>query len=61
MKSPLTGSDMILKSEQRTAVIKGKEVTWEQHFYECIDTGEQFTTTELDEINLKNINEALTN
>ena len=54
MKSPITGSEMELKTEYATIKIKGKEVRYISHFFECPDTKERFTTTELDELNLKN-------
>lgn len=53
MKSPITGSEMELKTEYATIKIKGKEVRYISHFFECPDTKERFTTIELDELNLK--------
>ena len=61
MKSPITGFEMKEKTEYTTIKIKGREVKYISHFYECPDTKERFTTTELDELNLKNIKIDLTN
>jgi hypothetical protein len=52
MKSPITGSEMKEKTEYTTIKIKGRKVRYINHFYECPDTKERFTTTELDELNL---------
>lgn len=56
MKSPITGYEMIKKTEYITITINGKEIQYISHFYECTETKEKFTTTELDEINLSNLN-----
>ena len=55
MKSPLTGREMKLMSEQSTMDYKGKTYNVIHHFYLCELTNEQFTTTELDEINLEDL------
>lgn len=55
MKSPITGSEMKEKSEYTTIVVKGREIRYLHHFWECPDTKERFTTTELDELNLSQI------
>ena len=52
MKSPLTGKEMKLMSES----YKGKEYNVTHHHYLCELTNEQFTTTELDEMNLLELN-----
>ena len=56
MKSPLTGREMKLMSEPSTLTYKGKEYNVTHHFYLCELTNEQFTTTELDEKNLSELN-----
>lgn len=56
MKSPLTGKEMILKSEESTLVYKGVPYNVIHHYYLCETTNEQFTTTELDEKNLEELN-----
>ena len=55
MKSPLTGREMKLMSEQSTMDYKGKTYNVIHHFYLCELPNEQFTTTDLDEINLEDL------
>lgn len=54
MKSPFTGGNVVLHSEKRTAVSERKVRI---HFlsYQCVDTRELFTTTELDTANTMQI------
>jgi hypothetical protein len=56
MKSPLTGKEMKLMSEPSTLDYKGKTYNVIHHYYLCELTNEQFTTTELDEQNLQELN-----
>ncbi len=56
MKSPLTGREMKLVSEPSTMDYKGKTYNVIHHHYLCETTGEQFTTSELDEMNLLELN-----
>ena len=56
MKSPLTGKEMKLMSEPSTLNYRGKQYNVSHHFYLCELTNEQFTTTELDEMNLEELN-----
>ena len=56
MKSPLTGKEMKLMSELSTLTYRGIEYDVIHHFYLCELTNEQFTTTELDEKNLEELN-----
>jgi hypothetical protein len=56
MKSPLTGREMTLMSELSTLEYKGKIYDVIHHYYLCELTNEQFTTTELDEQNLQELN-----
>jgi hypothetical protein len=56
MKSPLTGIEMKLMSQPSTLDYKGKTYDVTHHYYLCELTNEQFTTTELDEMNLKELN-----
>lgn len=56
MKSPLTGKEMKLMSEPSTLNYRGKQYNVNHHFYLCELTNEQFTTTELDEKNLSELN-----
>lgn len=59
MKSPLTGNEMILMSEPSKLEYKGKIYDVIHHFYLCDKTNESFTTTELDELNLKELKDAI--
>ena len=52
MRSPVTGGEMTLKREKRVMLFRKKEYTVHYHFYLCNESGEQFTSTELDEMNL---------
>jgi hypothetical protein len=56
MKSPLTGREMKLMSEPSTLTYRGKQYNVNHHFYLCELSNEQFTTTELDEQNLQELN-----
>ena len=56
MKSPLTGREMKLMSEPSTLNYRGKQYNVNHHFYLCELSNEQFTTTELDEKNLGELN-----
>ena len=56
MKSPLTGKEMKLMSEPSTLTYREKEYEVTHHFYLCELTNETFTTTELDEQNLQELN-----
>lgn len=49
MKSPFTGGEVVKKSSTQTFRYKEEEFTVEREYYECIDTGKAFTTTELDQ------------
>jgi len=56
MKSPLSGREMKLMTEPSTLDYKGKTYNVIHHYYLCELTNEQFTTTELDEQNLQELN-----
>jgi DNA-binding transcriptional regulator YiaG len=53
MKSPFTGKAMQLASEWRNVPFRKETFDLKYQFYLCEDTGEQLTTTELDELNIK--------
>lgn len=53
MKSPITGKEMVLRKEFRLIKINSGMQVRLFKFYKCEESGEQFTTTELDELNLK--------
>jgi D-lyxose ketol-isomerase len=52
MKSPITGKQMKLYNEKRLISFNGKTFEINFHYYKCEDSGEQFTTTALDELNI---------
>lgn len=52
-KSPFSkGGDVQLKYDTQTLLIRGVDVEIEYHYYECVDTGKEFTTLEVDQLNL---------
>lgn len=53
MKSPITGKEMKITYELRKVPFRKEEFEIKYRFYLCEDTGEQFTTTELDELNMR--------
>ena len=55
MKSPITGKEMKLCNEKRLISFKGKTFEIDFQYYKCEDSGEQFTTTALDELNLPDL------
>lgn len=52
MKSPYTGKEMSLVQENRKLVFRKEEFEFVHHAYCCEETNEQFTTTELDNLNI---------
>jgi putative zinc finger/helix-turn-helix YgiT family protein len=55
MKSPITGKEMTLAKEQRTMEFRKVPFEIVFHSYRCEDSGEQFTSTELDELNTNQV------
>lgn len=55
MKSPFTNKEMTLTKEKRTMDFRKEKFDIVFHYYKCNETGEQFTTTMLDEVNLNQI------
>lgn len=55
MKSPITGKEMILTKEKRSMEFRKEMFEIIFHFYKCKDSGEQFTTTLLDEVNMNQV------
>lgn len=55
MKSPLTGKEMVLTKEKRQMGFRKETFEIVFHFYKCGDSGEQFTTTPLDELNMNQV------
>lgn len=56
-KSPFTGGNVRMITENRDFLFKGEKVTVPFSYYLCEDTQERFTTTELDEKNLEKLHE----
>ncbi len=55
MKSPISGKEMMLKKEQRKMEFRKENFEITFHYYECPDSIEQFTSTELDAINMDQV------
>lgn len=55
MKSPFTNKEMILTKEKRSMEFRKEKFDIIFHYYKCKDSGEQFTTTSLDEVNLNQV------
>jgi hypothetical protein len=55
MKSPLTGSKMELAKERRSMSFRKETFEIIFHYYKCVDSGEQFTTTTLDDVNMNQV------
>ena len=52
MKSPISGKEMKLSNERRKLNFRKEDFDLNSLFYLCEDSGEKFTSTELDEVNL---------
>lgn len=55
MKSPITGATMQLTKERRSIDFRKETFEIVFHYYKCEDSGEQFTTTALDEVNMNQV------
>lgn len=55
MKSPFTHKEMALTKEKRSMEFRKETFEIVFHYYKCEDSGEQFTTTLLDEVNLNQV------
>lgn len=55
MKSPITGKEMKLTKERRSMDFRKETFEIVFHYYKCEDSGEQFTTTLLDEVNMNQV------
>lgn len=55
MISPFTGGETKLIKEQRELTFRKEKFSYTAHYYLCVDTGEQFTTTELDTLNINQV------
>ena len=55
MKSPFTGGNATFKFEPSELTYHKKVFKYIHMFYECDETRERFTTTEIDEINIAQV------
>ena len=55
MKSPFTGGEVRLKKDVRTLEYRKEKFEVVYHYYVCNDTGEQFTTDEVDTLNVNQV------
>lgn len=55
MKSPITGKEMKLTKERRSMDFRKETFEVVFHYYKCEDSGEQFTTTAIDEVNMNQV------
>lgn len=55
MKSPFTGGDVTILTETRKAVFRKEEYVYTYLSYQCVDTKEMFTTTQMDMVNTAQI------
>lgn len=55
MKSPVTGKEMVLNQEKRMLTFRKEEFEVVYHHYLCVDSGETFTSTKLDDLNLNQL------
>ncbi|MBP1675867.1 MAG: hypothetical protein H6Q20_426 [Bacteroidetes bacterium] len=55
MTSPFTGGEAILIKEPKEVEFRGSKFHIVHHSYRCVDTGEKFTDTRSDELNLNQV------
>lgn len=55
MKSPITGKEMTLIKERRSMEFRKESFDVIFHTYKCEDSGEYFTTQEMDEVNINQV------
>ena len=55
MKSPFSGGNAVLRCEPSTLTFRKEAFCYIHQFYECEDTHERFSTTELDEANIAQV------
>lgn len=55
MKSPITGKEMKLTKERRSMEFRNEKFEIVFHYFLCEVSGEQFTTTSLDEVNMGSV------
>jgi len=55
MKSPFTGGETELVRETKTLEFRKESFEITHHSYRCVDTGEYYTTEELDQVNITQV------
>lgn len=55
MRSPFTGGNVILQQEESELIFRKERFLYTHLYYQCEDTKERFTTTEIDTINLSQV------
>jgi putative zinc finger/helix-turn-helix YgiT family protein len=55
MKSPITGKEMKLTKERRSMDFRKETFEIVFHYFKCDESGEQFTTTASDEVNMNQV------
>jgi uncharacterized phage-associated protein/DNA-binding transcriptional regulator YiaG len=55
MSSPFSGGNAVLHCEQSSLTFRKEEFDYVHQYYECEDTHERFTTTELDEASIAQV------
>lgn len=55
MRSPITNKEMLLTKERRSMDFRKETFEIVFHYYKCEDSGEEFTTTALDEVNMNQV------
>ena len=55
MKSPFTGGKVVLQKENAELTFRKEKFRYISLYYQCEDTQERFTTTEIDKINLSQV------
>lgn len=55
MKSPFTGGNVALQQENSELMFRKEKFQYVHLYYQCEDTKERFTTTEIDELNLSQV------
>lgn len=55
MKSPFTGKEVPLKTRTETIIFRKESFNMVYHYYHCEDSGEEFVTPELGDLNLNQV------
>jgi transcriptional regulator with XRE-family HTH domain len=55
MKSPFTGGDVELKREEKERIFRKEKFEIIEHYYVCKDTDQEFTTGDLDNLNVNQV------